>query len=185
MAQQNASNAPTVRKKGNVTTIISVAIGLGLLALLASAFLLPNGGRPQEGDPAPDFTLTLLDGTKISLRDLRGQVVVLNFWASWCDPCRKEAPDLQKAWEMYKDKGVVFMGVSHKDAEDASRAFVQEFGLTYLNGIDPRGRISRAYGLTGVPETFVIDAEGRVAQFYWGEVQVDDLVQRLAEMTGQ
>lgn len=169
-------------KRNNVTTFVSAAIGLALLALLAFAIFSPSGGRPLQGELAPDFTLTLLDGAQMSLSDLRGQVVVLNFWSSWCAPCREEAPDLQAIWETYQDKEVVFLGVSYKDAEDVSRAFVQELGLTYLNGADPRGRISRAYGVTAVPETFVIDAEGKVAWFYVGQVVAEDLAQRLAQM---
>jgi cytochrome c biogenesis protein CcmG/thiol:disulfide interchange protein DsbE len=185
MLYQETTDMPSTNKQSNVTSIISVVVGLGLLALLAFAFFSPEGGRPLEGDSAPDFSMTLLDGSEVSLSDLHGQVVVLNFWASWCDPCREEAPGLQEVWETYEGKGVIFLGVSHKDAEDASRAFVQEFGLTYLNGTDPRDRISRAYGITGVPETFILDAEGKIAQFYRGEVRTEELARRLAQLTGQ
>jgi len=170
----------------NLTRIISIVFGLGLLALLAFAFFSPGGGRPVQGDSAPDFSLVLFDGSEVSLSNLRGQVVVLNFWASWCDPCRQEASDLQKVWEMYEGKGVVFLGLSYKNAEEDSRAFVKELGITYRNGADdPRGKISRAYGVTAVPETFVIDAEGKVAWVYIGEVQADELVQRLAQMVAR
>ena len=185
MLYQETTDTFSSNKQSNVTSIISVVVGLGLLALLAFAFFSPEGGRPLEGDPAPDFSITLLDGSEVSLSDLRGQVVVLNFWASWCDPCRQEAPSLQEVWETYEGKGVTFLGVSYKDAEDASRAFVQEFGLTYLNGTDPRDRISRAYGITGVPETFIIDAEGKIVQFYVGEVRPEELARRLAQLTGR
>jgi cytochrome c biogenesis protein CcmG/thiol:disulfide interchange protein DsbE len=183
MQHPNASTEP--KKRHNVTGIVSAVVGLGLLAVLAFAFFAPSGGRPAQGEPAPDFTVTLLDGSKASLSDLRGQVVVLNFWASWCNPCRQEAPALQRVWETYRDRGVLFVGVSYKDAEDASRAFVQEFGLTYPNGTDLKGDIGRTYGVTGVPETFIIDAQGRVARFYLGEIQAEELAQSLAQMTGQ
>jgi len=169
-------------RKSSVTTGVSVIVGVGLLALLAFAFLSPSGGRPQQGQPAPDFTLVSLDGFEISPSDLQGQVVVLNFWASWCTPCRQEAPALQAVWETYKGQGVVFLGVSYKDAEDASRAFVEEFGITYPNGTDLGGRIGRLYGVTGVPETFIIDAQGKVAWFHMGELQAGVLEQQLAQM---
>lgn len=169
-------------KRSNVTMFVSIAVGAALLILLALAFFLPGGGRPAPGDPAPDFDLVLLDGTEVSLSDLQGQVVVLNFWASWCMPCREEAPDLQAVWEAYQDEDVVLIGIGHKDAEDASQAFVEEFRLTYPNGVDPKGRISRAYGVTAVPETFVIDAAGKVVRFYVGQVSAADLRQQLAQL---
>ena len=174
-----------VKVTHNVTRILSIVVGLGLLALLAFAFFSPYGGRPLQGEPAPDFSLDLFDGSEVSLSDLRGQVVVLNFWASWCNPCRQEAPDLQEMWEMFEGRGVMFLGLSYKDAEDASRAFIQEFGITYPNGADPRGKIGRSYGVTAVPETFVIDAEGKVAWIKVGPVQADELVRRLALMVAQ
>jgi cytochrome c biogenesis protein CcmG/thiol:disulfide interchange protein DsbE len=172
-----------MNKKSCITPFISAAVGLGLLALLAFALFSPGGGRPQPGEPAPDFTLTLLDGSQTSLSDLRGQTTILNFWSSWCEPCRQEAPALQTIWETYRDKGIVLLGVSYKDAPDVSRAFVQELGLTYPNGADPRGRISRAYGITAVPETFIIDSQGQIAWYYIGQITAAELTQRLAQMT--
>jgi cytochrome c biogenesis protein CcmG/thiol:disulfide interchange protein DsbE len=168
--------------KGSVAALVSTVAGVGLLILLAFALLSPAGGRPALGDPAPDFSIDLFDGTEVSLSNWRGQVVVLNFWASWCAPCRQEAPDLQEIWERYQDKGVVVLGVSYKDAEDASRSFTEEFGLTYRNGADLRNKISRAYGVTGVPETFFIDADGKVAWFHLGQVTADLLTSELAQL---
>lgn len=169
-------------RRSNVTMLVSAAVGAALLILLALAFFLPGGGRPAPGDPAPDFDLVLLDGSEVSLSNLQGQVVVLNFWASWCMPCREEAPDLQAVWETYRDKDVVLLGIGYKDAADAMQAFMEEFRLTYPNGVDPQGRIGRAYGVTAVPETFVIDAAGRVARFYVGQVSAADLAQQLAQL---
>lgn len=169
----------------NIATLMFVAVAVGLLILLAFAFASPQGNRPQEGDPAPDFELTLLDGSQVSLSNLRGQVVVLNFWASWCGPCRQEAPALQQVWEAYEGRGVVMLGVSYQDAEDASQQFIEQFGLTYANGIDVGGRISRAYGVTGVPETFLIDRQGRVAWSRLGEVTAERLTRQLEQLQAQ
>jgi cytochrome c biogenesis protein CcmG/thiol:disulfide interchange protein DsbE len=172
-----------VEPKSTLSTRLAVAIGLVLLALLTYGFLSSReGGRPQRGERAPDLTLALLDGSEISLADLRGQVVVLNFWASWCSPCRREAPALQRVWETYKDRGVVFVGLTYHDAEGASLAFIQEYGITYANGVDEMGRISRDYGVTAVPETFIIDREGKVAWFQIGEVREETLVQQLERL---
>jgi cytochrome c biogenesis protein CcmG/thiol:disulfide interchange protein DsbE len=120
-----------------------------------------------------------LDGSEITLSDLRGQVVVLNFWASWCAPCRREAPAFQHVWETTHDQGVVFVGVTYHDVPDASLSFIEEYRITYPNGADEMGRISSAYGVSAVPETYVIDREGRLAWSQIGEVQAEALIRQL------
>ncbi|HIP71854.1 MAG TPA: TlpA family protein disulfide reductase, partial [Anaerolineae bacterium] len=94
---------------------------------------------------APDFTLTSFDGETITLSELRGQVVIINFWASWCPPCREEAPYLEATWRKYKDQGVVFIGVDYVDTETAALAYIEEFDITYFNGPDVGTRISYDY----------------------------------------
>ena len=183
MTDQESLETPEIRPKGNWATRLPVVVGLVLLALLAYGFLSSREDRrPQRGELAPDFSLTLLDGSEVTLAGLRGQIVVLNFWASWCSPCRREAPVLQRVWETYKDQGVVFVGLTYHDAEGASLAFIQEYGITYANGVDEMGRISRDYGVTAVPETFIIDREGKIAWFQIGEVREETLVQQLERL---
>ncbi|MFQ5595680.1 MAG: TlpA family protein disulfide reductase [Anaerolineae bacterium] len=138
--------------------VVIVAL-LGLLTMgLRSA-----GSSPEIGEPAPDFSLSLYDGGDLTLSDLRGQVVVINFWASWCDPCRDEAPALERVWRDYKDRGVVFIGVDYVDVESSAREYMAEFDVTYPNGLDKGQRISRAYRIRGVPETFFVDKSGNIA----------------------
>jgi cytochrome c biogenesis protein CcmG/thiol:disulfide interchange protein DsbE len=177
MGEQKSST-----KRSSLPTILSAAVGLVLLAVVAVAFVSSGDGGLQPGDPAPDFTLTLLDGSEVSLSDLRGQVVVLNFWASWCGPCRREAPALQQVWEAYGDDDVAFLGVAYHDAQGASRAFLDEFGITYPNGVDARARIAGMYGLTGVPETYVIDRDGTLAWKKIGELRAEELLQQLESL---
>lgn len=182
MADLGSSKAPGSGSKRNLSIPLYLVIGLVLLALLAYGFLSSReSGRPQRGELAPDFSLTLLDGSQLTLSDLRGQVVVLNFWASWCAPCRREASALQSVWESYQGRGVTFVGVTYHDARDASLAFIDEYGITYPNGVDQRGQISGAYGVTAVPETYIIDREGRLAWSQIGEVQAQALINQLEQ----
>jgi len=89
-------------------------------------------------------------------------VVFLNFWASWCPPCRAEAKTLEAAWQQYKDREIVFLGIDIQDTEQDARAFLKEFGITYLNARDANGKVAIEYGVWGIPETFFIDREGRI-----------------------
>jgi len=115
---------------------------------------------PRPGDRVPDFTARLLGSEEeLSLRDLRGKPIVMNFWASWCGPCDEEAPILREAWESYGDR-VTFLGVDIRDAESDALEFVDEFGLDYLHVRDEGMAIYAEYGLTGQPETFFVDHNG-------------------------
>ena len=149
------------------------------LAALPVVGLLAYGFRsdpraipsPLVGRPAPAFALTAYDGRPLSLAGLQGQVVVLNFWASWCVPaCYEEAPVLEAGWRAYRERGVVVVGVDIQDTEEAGRKFIQQFGLTFPNAPDPKGRVSIDYGVYGVPETFFIDRQGRIRLKHVGAV---------------
>jgi len=159
--------APPVRRRMRrrlLTLVAVIAPAVGLLALLGYGFTREARYIPTPflAKPAPAFALTLFDGSALRLGDLRGKVVFLNFWASWCPPCRAEARTLEAAWQKYRDQGVVFVGVNIQDEEENARAFIQEFGITYPNGIDRGSRIAIDYGVWGLPETYFIDREGRI-----------------------
>ena len=140
------------------------------------------------GKPAPDFELPLLApyrdewGERFRLSEHRGKPVVLNFWASWCYPaCYEEAPVLEAGWRKYRNR-VLFFGVNTQDKEDAALEFIQRFRLTFPQGYDPRGKVGIDYGMYGVPETFFIDAEGRVRYRHAGAIEAPDLEKRIAEV---
>ncbi|MBI2539830.1 MAG: TlpA family protein disulfide reductase [Deltaproteobacteria bacterium] len=150
--------------------LIIAAIVIPLVWLLAYGFTRDPRyiHSPLIARQATPFTLTLFDGKTIRLEDFRGRAVFLNFWASWCPPCRAEARTLEAAWQSYKDRGVVFLGVDIQDKEEDARAFIQEFGITYMNGRDDTGRIAVDYGVWGIPETFFIDRQGRITYKHVG-----------------
>jgi cytochrome c biogenesis protein CcmG/thiol:disulfide interchange protein DsbE len=132
-----------------------------LLVIVAIGLLRTQQGPVGIGQRAPDFTLTTFEGEEIGLSSLRGKVVLINFWASWCKPCEGEAPDLENAWRYYEPRGdVVFLGVDHVDVETAAKEYLEKFDVTYPNGPDLGTRISQAYRTTGVPETYIVDKEG-------------------------
>lgn len=128
---------------------------------------LASGGRPQ----APAFTLPRLTGSGVlSLDSTRGQVVVLNFWASWCIPCKEETPLLQRSWQRWKGRGVLFVGVNAKDFRGDARAFARRYRVTYPNVYDGKGSTLGRYGVTAFPETYFLDAQGRVVYRIAGAV---------------
>jgi cytochrome c biogenesis protein CcmG/thiol:disulfide interchange protein DsbE len=137
----------------------------GLFALLLLVGLgLIKAQRPivEVGAPAPDFVMTTFDDQQIDSKDLRGKVVVLNFWASWCKPCEQEAVDLETAWRYYQPReDVVFLGLAWTDTPTESAKYLQKFSISYPNGPDLGTKISQAFNRNmGVPETYIIDQEG-------------------------
>lgn len=154
-----------------------------LLALLAYGFRTDPReiASPLLGRAAVPFSLQLFDGAAFSLADAKGKVVVVSFWASWCVPCREEAPLLEATWRAYRDRGVVFVGVNFQDDEQAARAFISEFGLTFPNGQDPGSRIAVDYGVYGIPELFFISGDGRIAAKHIGLIGRASLAARIEE----
>jgi cytochrome c biogenesis protein CcmG/thiol:disulfide interchange protein DsbE len=137
------------------------------------------------GEPAPDFDLTGFDGQTYSLASYRGQVVVVNFWASWCIPCEQEAADLESTWRHYQGQPVAFIGVDWVDTETEARAYLERFNITYPNGPDLGTRISQAYRIRGAPETFIIDKTGILRGLIVGPTTQADLQARIDPLLAQ
>ena len=138
---------------------------------------------PLVQKAAPDFRLAGFEGKEVSLAGLKGTPVVLNFWASWCYPaCYEEAPLLESTWRKYKDQGLMVVGVDIQDKEPNAREFIKQFSFTFPNGPDPGSKVSIDYGVYGVPETFFIDRQGRIAYKHVGAlspVLMEEQVQAL------
>ena len=169
---------------GNALRVAAAALfALFALALFAAlAFGLANRSSPtgrsgmtRVGKPAPDFAMPLLNGGEFRL-SARGDVpAVINFWASWCPPCRDESPAFERTWRAYRDDGVIFVGVNIQDAEEDAAEYAREFGLTFVNGRDIDGRITIDYGVTGLPVTFFVGRGGAVEGVHVGAVPEDKL----------
>lgn len=168
------------RRGGPRRLILAAWLVAGVAALVA--ILTVNIGRPQGpvdtpivGAPAPAFDLETLAGGRLSLAQLRGSPVVLNFWASWCLPCREEAPLLTAAAADYAARGLRVVGVVYQDSAQSARDFMAQYGQTYDGLLDPDGRTAIDYGVFGIPETYFIDAGGIVRSRQVGAVTAGDL----------
>jgi cytochrome c biogenesis protein CcmG/thiol:disulfide interchange protein DsbE len=140
--------------------LVALAAVAGLLGLLVWR-LTHQSHPPKVGGPAPHFTAKQLDGGTFDLRSVRGKPVVLNFWASWCGPCKIEAAALERQWQRYRGR-VVFLGIDYNDPIGDARRFLDRHGVTYPTLLDGSGMIGDRYGLAGVPETYFIDRSGNV-----------------------
>lgn len=153
-----------VRVKLHLGRILAWVLLFFLLGFIAAVLLLKQQGPISIGHKPPSFDITTFDGQQISSANLTGKVVLVNFWASWCVTCEQEAVDLESAWQYYQPRGdVVFLGIAWTDTENKSLAYIQQHGITYPNGPDLGTRISQAYRITGVPETYIIDKQGKLA----------------------
>ena len=179
---------------------ILLAAGLPLLAFLGILVWssLQTGGRAGglgvntefgiaevEAEAAQDFSLELHDGGSVTLSDLRGRVILVDFWASWCAPCRQEAPVLEQTYQEYLGTDVEFIGVNIWDLPDNAAAYVEEFGIRYPSGVDAEGKIAIDYGVKGIPEKFFIDRDGVVRQKFVGPIRPDKLRETLDDLLAE
>ena len=157
---------------------------LGLVGLFAwgmtrNARFIPS---PLVGQQAPALELTQFSGERFALADHRGHVVVVNFWASWCIACKEETPVLEGGWLTFRDRGVVFVGVNIQDEREAALDFIRHHGKTYPNGPDPEGKLTIAYGVYALPETFFIDRNGMLAHKHFGPLTWTALSKQMKEL---
>jgi peroxiredoxin len=125
----------------------------------------------KDGSPTPDFSLTNAEGKKISLKDFRGKTLFLNFWATWCEPCREEMPAMEKLYQEYKNNNFVVLAINVKDRREQALAFVKELKLTYPIAFDPNAEVATLYGAWGLPTTYIIGPNGEGLARGWGPAE--------------
>lgn len=159
-----------------------LGVGAAMMAPLVWVLWSGFGADPHlvsnalEGRPAPVFSLDSIDGQHVALADFAGSPLVVNFWATWCQPCALEHPILLEGARRYGPRGVTFLGVLYDDDADKARAFVKRKGQAFPQLIDPGNHTAIDYGVVGVPETFVIDQKGQIVHKFTGPVNMEDLV---------
>ena len=163
--------------------LVLVIAALGVYSVVSKDDEEPGSSQEiaHQGGAAPDFEMTTFEGETFRLSEHRGEVVIVNFWGSWCLPCREEMPAFQQAWEESGDD-VTFVGVgSKRDPEDKARAFADEFGVTYPIGRDTEGgtaaagQITKAYNVSFYPMTYIVGPDGNISSLVIGEMDTDDL----------
>ena len=190
-------HGPTLRLPRRLGLVLALLFpAAGVIGLLAWG-LAQSGGTPgglvntklgavkiQRGAARP-FELTLFGGETLALEDLKGKVVMVDFWASWCPPCRQEASALAQVFRQYQGKGVAFVGIAIWDAEADATSYTSRYGITYPNGLDAKGQIAIDYGVTGIPEKYFISRDGILSKKFIGPMDEEKLKGVLNEMLGE
>ena len=175
----SASNRRAVRAWQGVFVLILI----GFVGLLAARLIQTNQTEQRAAGAAPPFSFTTFEGETISSADLLGKGVVLNFWASWCDPCRDEAALLEATWRREQNNDIVFLGLDYLDQEPAALAYLAEYDVTYPSGPDLQSAAARSYGIKGVPETFFIDPQVNIVDIVIGPIasqaQMDEYLSKI------
>jgi cytochrome c biogenesis protein CcmG/thiol:disulfide interchange protein DsbE len=140
---------------------------------------------PIAPRPVPAVALAPIEGGELVLAETRGKVVVLNFWSSWCVPCQEEAPALERAWQRVRERDVLVVGVNMWEPLSDARRFVRDYRITFPNAPDPNGRLAIELGLTGIPETYIVDARGQIVRRWVGPIGEDRLLAMVAEVEAE
>ncbi len=178
-------------RRWTAVMLTTLVLSLAWISFSATSLAATTGGlvpSPREGFPAPDFTLDTLEGGQMTLSDLRGQVVMINLWTSWCPPCRAEMPAIDNVYQANKDKGLEVLAVNStfQDSESAAAAFAQEYSLTFPILLDRDGAVSRRYQLQALPTTYFIDRQGIIRAVVPGGPMSETLIQsKIADLLAE
>jgi peroxiredoxin len=156
-----------------------------LLVLTATACTGANQVRSEgvkEGSQAPDFVLEALDGEQVSLEEFSGQVVLMNFWATWCPPCKAEIPDIEAAYQLHQEDGLVVLGINVEESRETVEPFVEEFNITYPVLLDEARQVFKAYRVSGLPMSVIVDREGVIRVRHTGTMTAAQLERYLEQL---
>jgi thiol-disulfide isomerase/thioredoxin len=171
-----------------------VVPAVAILAIVGAIWAVEQQGRgagsglggsmdgAQVGQAAPEFVATSADGKELRLADLRGQVVLVNFWATWCGPCRAEMPDLDSVYQEYKDRGFVLVGMNYREGPEDVAKFTKDLRVNFPIGLDPDGAIAGQYRVRGFPSSYFIDREGRISEVRIGALSRELVIERLNKL---
>ncbi len=180
------------RNQSRFHRLVLGLLAVALVGLLATQACTPSsqavpGGRQEAavgvnvGELAPDFTLNDLQGNPVALSDFRGKTVFVNFWATWCPPCRAEMPEIESLYQEYKDRGVVVIGVDIMEAQAQVRQYVQQGGYSWIFVLDTSGKVAVDYRITAIPTSFFIDKDGIIQVVAIGAMTKRAMETKLAE----
>lgn len=179
---ENVGNETTQKRQPVWFVVLCFVLLAGFIALIAAGYMKTTASAPVKGSKLPAFRLTTFDGKEIDTSGLKDMVVVVNFWASWCQPCQDEAAALEQAWQKYGNGGkVIFLGVDYMDTETRALQYLNANPSTYANGPDAGGRISSAFRVSGVPETYIFDRSGVLVYSLKGPFQSMDEITRVID----
>ncbi len=195
-AELRAAKLSAKRSLSTREQIYAIAGALLALALVAGIWIFTGRGDTEAlramgevNRPAPAIALPTIDGKQLDLSTFRGQVVLVNFWGTWCEPCRREMPALQSAYTQLRDQGFTVIGVNLTNDEmtngtptETIRAFIEQYGVTYPTALDIEGKVSNDYRVFPLPTSFFIDAQGRIRYVHVGELSLDDVTARFNQL---
>lgn len=170
--------------KSNRTYIRVAVLGLLLVALVFALYssFVKDPNAVKVGKAAPNFSLQQLNGPDMALGDLKGKGVVLNFWGTWCEPCKKELPALQQQYDQFKDKGLVVVGVNIGESPVAVEPFVKQFGVNFPILLDSQSQITKLYRIGPIPTTFFISPDGDVEEIFIGQLNEAMIAQKVSKI---
>lgn len=169
-----------------VTVVILLLASIGIIISIVNFSKTEKAGQPKVGQAASDFTQVGINDKKISLHDLQGKVVLLNFWGSWCEPCRQEMPMIEKTYEKYKDQGLIVIGVNIGESKVTAKGFAERMGLTFPILLDQKRDVTlKQYIVDQIPSSFFIDKHGVIRYVFTGPMNQDYIEKNVKSLLSQ